>query len=144
MRAPGRLPITWQDDNTLKQDRDGHGSADPPVPLRPVVTGGWRAAVARIFRRVVGGPPTGGGGSLKVVTAHIRPGYSRKNGVPYSENVVLTEYYDRHVEPNRDVWFTVTTMVSDPKYLNREFITSTDFKKEPNESKWSPSPSKAR
>ncbi len=36
------------------------------------------------------------GGTLKVVTTHIQPGYLRNNGVPFSANAVLTEYYDLH------------------------------------------------
>jgi hypothetical protein len=30
--------------------------------------------------------------------------------------------------------------VNDPKYLGQEFITSTDVRKEPDGSKWNPSP----
>src|SRR5439155_16609210 len=41
-------------------------------------------------------PRVGEKGSLKVVTVGMRAGYLRKNGVPYSENTVLTEYFDRH------------------------------------------------
>jgi len=88
-----------------------------------------------------GGPPAPPrGGSLKVVTTHLKAGYLRKNGVPYSEGTTLTEYYDRHTEPNGDQWFTVTTIVDDPRYLQQPFITSTDFKKEPNGAKWRPTP----
>jgi hypothetical protein len=74
---------------------------------------------------------------LKVVTTHMRAGYLRKNGVPYSENAVVTEYFDRHTDFGTD-WFTVTTIVEDPKYLNQPFVTSTHFKKEPDSSKWHP------
>ena len=76
-----------------------------------------------------GGPPPRGG-SLKVVTTRLKEGYLRKNGVPYSENAVVTEYFDRHTEANGDEWFTVTTIVEDSKYLQQSFITSTHFKKE--------------
>jgi hypothetical protein len=68
----------------------------------------------------------------------LRPGYLRRNGVPYSENVVLTEYVDLHPGPRDSAWITVTTIVNDPTYLGQEFITSTDFRKEPDGSKWSP------
>jgi hypothetical protein len=30
--------------------------------------------------------------------------------------------------------------VNDPKYLTQEFIISTDFRKEPDGSKWKPTP----
>jgi hypothetical protein len=88
-----------------------------------------------------GAPPRGG--SLKVVTTRLKEGYYRKNGVPYSENAVVTEYFDRHSETNGDEWFTVTTIVDDPKYLAQSFITSTHFKKEADASKWYPTACKA-
>ncbi len=31
---------------------------------------------------------------LKVVTTRMRPGYLQKNGVPYSGNALLEEYFD--------------------------------------------------
>ena len=73
---------------------------------------------------------------MKVVTNRLKPGYLRKNGVPYSENTVVTEYFDRHTEANGDEWFTVTTLVDDSKYLNQTFITSSGFKKERDGAKW--------
>jgi hypothetical protein len=74
----------------------------------------------------------------------MKAGYLRKNGVPYSETTVLTEYFDRHNEPNGDQWFTVTTTVEDAKNLNQPFITSTGFKKEADGSKWRPTPCSAQ
>ena len=83
-------------------------------------------------------------GSLKVVTNRLKPGYLRKNGVPYSENTVVTEYFDRHTEANGDEWFTVTTLVDDSKYLNQTFITSSGFKKERDGAKWRATPCAAQ
>ncbi len=120
--------------------------------------GGGRGAGAAPAPAPAGGtvaPPAGGqgrggrggaparGGSLKVTTTRLKEGYLRKNGVPYSENAVVTEYFDRHTESNGDEWFTVTTIVDDPKYLGQSFITSTHFKKEADASKWYPTPCKA-
>jgi hypothetical protein len=67
-------------------------------------------------------------------------GYLRTNGVPYSENAVLTEYFVRVTAPNGDEWLVVTSMVDDPRYLNEPFVTSSHFKKEPNDAKLSPAP----
>ena len=83
-------------------------------------------------------------GSLKVVTTHLTPGYLRKNGVPYSANTVVTEYYSRTHEDNGDSWLIITTIVDDPMYLQQPFITSTHFKLEPNGSKWMPSACEAK
>jgi hypothetical protein len=83
-------------------------------------------------------------GSLKVVTTHLAPGYLRKNGVPYDEKTVLTEYYTRTNESNGDSWLIITTIVDDPTYLQQPFITSTNFKMEPNGSKWMPTDCEAK
>ena len=51
------------------------------------------------------------GGSLKVVTTRMRPGYLRKNGVPYGGNAVMTEYFESHAVPNGDRLLVVTTVI---------------------------------
>ena len=56
-------------------------------------------------------------GSLKIVTTKMKPGYLRRNGVPYSANATLTEYFDKIDEPNGDSYLLVTTTVEDPTYL---------------------------
>jgi hypothetical protein len=76
---------------------------------------------------------------LKVVTTNLSPGYLRKNGVPYSGNTVLKEFFDRF-EVFGEEWLLVTTIVSDPAYLSRDFITSSQFKQLPDESSWNPVP----
>jgi hypothetical protein len=78
-------------------------------------------------------------GALKVVTSNLRAGYLRRNGVPYSENAVVTEYFDRLSAYGQE-WMTVLTVVEDPQYLNQPFVTSTHFRKEADSSKWMPVP----
>ena len=77
--------------------------------------------------------------SLKVVTTRLRSGYLRKNGVPYSEDAVITEYYDRLTMFGNE-YLQVTTVVVDPKYLTGPFVVSNQFKREPDGSKWRPTP----
>ena len=77
---------------------------------------------------------------LKVATTRMRPGYLQKNGVPYSANAVVTEYYNRTTEPNGDVWLIVTTIVEDPLNLAARFVTSSHFKKAADGSIWNPTP----
>ncbi len=149
LRIPGRLHITWQDDNTLQIETDAgrqvrllHFGGAPPQDAQP----SWQGYSAADWDAVQGrgeGPAGSRWGSLRVVTTKMRPGYLRKNGVPYSDRAVLTEYFDQHAERNGSIWFTVTTIVNDPMYLNQEFITSTDFKREADGSKWSPAPCEA-
>jgi hypothetical protein len=80
-------------------------------------------------------------GALKVTTTHMREGYLRKNGVPYSEDAVITEYIDRlGPEPDGAIYLLVQTRVDDPKYLAQTFVTSTHFRLERDGSKWNPYP----
>ena len=152
MRVPGRVHITWTDDNTLKVETDAgtqtrtfHFNAKPPANE----AASWQGYSVATWdglrpppRRGGGAPPPGG--SLKVVTTHMKPGYLRKNGVPYSGDAVLTEYYDRTNEANGDSWLIVTTIVDDPTNLNTQFVTSTHFKMEKDGSKWSPTACEAK
>ena len=79
------------------------------------------------------------GGTLKVVTTHIKPGYLRNNGVPFSADAILTEYYDVHRRGN-DEYLIQTQIVEDPKYLNAPWVVSSHFRREPDGSKWDPEP----
>jgi hypothetical protein len=81
---------------------------------------------------------------LKVVTTHMRPGYLRKNGVPYSADAVLTEYWDLIKGPDGAQWLVVTSLLDDPKYLTIQFVTSPNFRREPDGSKWDPSACSSR
>ena len=92
-----------------------------------------------------GGPPLKtaalDSGIIKVTNTNFREGYLRKNGVPYSENAQITEYYQwLPPHPNGDRWLVVTTVVEDPKYLTQPFYTSTNFKREAGGAKWNPTP----
>src|SRR4029453_2525939 len=49
-------------------------------------------------------------GSLKVQTSMMKPGYLRRNGVPYSANAALIEFFDRTMEPNGDSWLILTSI----------------------------------
>jgi hypothetical protein len=148
MRVPGRVHVTWQDDSTLKVETDAgqqtrlfHFGAFQPPAGPPAWQGNsvanWEVAGGRR-----GGPPAGG--SLKVVTTGMRPGYLRKNGYPYSDKTTVTEYYDRTNESNGDSWLIVTTIVNDPVYLAQEFVTSTHFKKQADATGWNPQPCLAK
>jgi hypothetical protein len=154
MRLPGRVHIQWENETALRVDTDAGtqtrmfrfgGSNETAVnpSWQGISIANWETAPSG--RGILGAPDPGvPSGALKVVTTHLRPGYLRKNGVPYSENTVLTEYYNVTKEPNGDQWLIVTTIVDDPKYLDQSFITSSHFKKEPDGSKWNPAPCTAR
>jgi hypothetical protein len=78
------------------------------------------------------------------VTTNLRAGYIRKNGAPYSQSAVVTEYFDLNTMPNGDLWLTVTTKVDDPMYFSRPLLTSSDFKKLPDATGWNPTPCTAK
>jgi hypothetical protein len=146
MRVPGRLRVSWADDNTLKVETDA-GAQTRMLRYGTSETGTartWQGQTKAIWqmpeatgRGGRGGPRSG---QLKTVTTNLRAGYLRTNGVPYSENAVVTEYYVRVTAPNGDEWLVVTSMVDDPTYLNEPFVTSSHFKKEPNDAKFAPVP----
>ena len=86
----------------------------------------------------LGRGPVPQNGALKVVTRRMRPGYLQKNGVPYSANTVLTEYFHRTTEPSGDTFLVVIAVVEDPQYLNGPFVRSSNFKKVSNSVAWEP------
>lgn len=171
MRVPERVHISWQDDNTLKLETDAgqqtrlfhFGNWKPAESASATWQGdsvaewefpGRRAAgtgsAAGSVSSGAGDKPAPRFGSLKIVTTHIRPGYLRKNGIPYSDKATLTEYWDMYTEhlmagSHKDErWFVVTTIVDDPVYLQEPWVTSLNFKGEPDGSKWDPQPCSAR
>jgi len=76
-----------------------------------------------------------------VTTTNFRDGYLRTNGVPYSENASLLEYFDRlPAQSNGDVLLIVSSTLEDPTYLTAPLYLSTHFKREANGSKWNPTP----
>jgi hypothetical protein len=155
MRVPGRLHITWASDNTLRVDTDSGtqtrllhfgapAPADTPQSWQGFSTAEWKGTRAAL------NPYMGQHsheqspeGYLKVVTTRMLSGYLRKNGVPYSENTALEEYFDSFLELNGDTWLVVTTIVKDPEYLYQPFITSSHFKKLENNSGWDPTSCKS-
>ncbi len=150
IRMPGRLHITWQDDNTLKIETDTgmqtrlfhfRGS---PIPAGDATWQGdsvanWEFAGGRAPR-----DGAGHGGALAAVTTHMKSGYIQKNGVPYSANTALTEHFDLTHEPDGKTLLIVTEMVEDPMYLARRFQRSTHFRKQDDASGWDPMPCSAK
>jgi hypothetical protein len=151
MRLPGRLRIAWENDTTLRIDTDAgtqtrllHFGGMTPA-LATATEPSWQGRSTASWDY---GPGRGRGGarlgSLKVVTTQLRPGYVRKNGVPYSGRATMTEYFDVNTLPNGDQWLTVTTKVEDPQFFVRHYLTTSDFKKLPNAAGWAPTPCSAR
>jgi hypothetical protein len=162
MHLPTRLKISWADDNTLELDTDAGTQqrlfhftaatsvATPPATAATSTEPTWQGDSAATWEKQPQGsgfgfPPRGpqppNAGSLKVVTTHMKPGYLRKNGVPYSANATVTEFFDR-IELDGTPYIIVTGIVEDPTYLTARFITTEQFKQEPDATKWNPTPCK--
>ena len=75
-----------------------------------------------------------------MVTTNLRAGYLRWNGVPYSENTTVSEHFDVATHPTGGQLLVVTTVVEDPRYLQRPYVVSSQFKKEADASRWDPTP----
>lgn len=59
------------------------------------------------------------GDTLRVETTHLKAGYLRRNGVMFSDQAVLTEFFDLH-----DKYLTLTSIVEDPVYLTEPLVRS--------------------
>ena len=114
--------ISWQDDNTLKVETDAgqqmrlfefetsapSGTVTRTAGLLPAERTWQGVSAAQWFRqrsRAGWGSAVGpaAGRQPRAVTRHMRAGYLRKNGVPDSEDAIVTEAFHRHDEPNGDV-----------------------------------------
>jgi hypothetical protein len=142
MRMPTRLHITWADENVLSIATDAgrqtrllkFGPAQDGVgagSLQGVSNARWDLQRAGRFGPVVNG-------TLEVLTTGMQAGYLRRNGVPYSDQARLTEYFERVTRENGDEYLIVISVLEDPVYLSQSVLTSTNFKKEPDGSKWAP------
>jgi hypothetical protein len=153
LRVPGRLHITWVDDNTLKVEMDAgtqtrtfHFNSTTPPPTEKTLQG-YSVATWELGAAGRGGGGRGGGGgapggapapprwgSLNVVTTNLKSGYLLSSRSSYSDNAVLTEYFTKHSDFGVE-YFTVTASVQDGAATR---VTSSTFKKEPNGAKFKP------
>ncbi len=145
MRLPGHIHITWQDDRTLKLEADaGMQTRIFQFGALQGQGGSWQGISQAFWETLPGGRGQAPIVSLRIVTTKLKPGYLRKNGIPYSANATLTEYFDRIDESNGDSYLVVSTTVDDPTYLTQPYLTSVHFKKQPDGSAWSPTACQSR
>jgi len=145
LRVPGRLHITWADDNTLKVEMDAgtqtrlfHFNPTTPAPTEKTLQGysvaTWEVGGRGGGRGAPAGAPAARWGSLNVSTTNLRGGYLLSSRSSYSDNSTLTEYFTRHTDFGVD-YFTVTASLQDGPTTR---VTSSTFKKESDGSKFSP------
>jgi hypothetical protein len=154
MRVPEHLHVTWQDEQTLKIDTDAgqqtrllHFVPSMADEHGPASWQGYSVAQWELRR------PGGGAfaarkpvwATLKVTTTDLKAGYLRKNGVPYSENAMVVEYFnliqDSHDPQQSDgaSLMVVSSVVTDPLYLSSPFVTDDNFQKLSGAAGWEPS-----
>jgi hypothetical protein len=150
MRLPGRLHITWENDNTLRVDTDTGTQTrrllfgDPPPPSGPPTWQGHSVARWEFPPVARGRTAEAGRGQLKVSTTRLRAGYMRKNGVPYGVNARLAEYFLRLVDRTAQEYLAVTTILEDPQYLQQPYVKTYEFKKQRDATGWNPTPCSSR
>jgi len=148
LRMPGRLHITWEDDNLLKIESDAgtqtrllsftspRGQAGDWQGISTVTWDRPRGAISGFML----GSPVGAGGSMKVVTTQAKPGYLSRNGAPYGASAIFTEYYDLFQIPGGDALLVVSVEVTDPEFLSGPYWYSVHFKKQADATGWAPRP----
>ena len=151
MRLPVRLHITWTDDRTLQMDIDAgtqsrvfhFGAAAPSA-----IDNSWQGYSVADWQVPGGGRgmPQGAPrfGQLHAVTTHLRPGYLRKNGVPYGSGATLTEYFQHLKDDDGSEYLAITSVLDDPQYLAQAWVRTNQFRKQPDAKGWNPTPCSAR
>jgi hypothetical protein len=134
MRIPARFRINWQDNNTLRVE------SDAGMQIRALRFGASEPAGERSWQGHSTARWDVAARSLTVTTTNMRAGYLRRNGVPYSADATVTEYFEVAPYPSGGQLLIVTTVVEDPRFLQRPFVVSSHFKPENDQSKWNPVP----
>ena len=140
MRVPGRFHITWADDRTLKIETDAGqqtrllrfaGAPGSPVATSTAPAGPSRqgTSTAQWERK-----------ALRVQTSNLLTGYLQSNGVPFSANATMTEYFDVITEPGGEIWLIDDAIITDPAYLARSVKRSTHLRKQADAKGWDPQP----
>jgi hypothetical protein len=141
MRVPGRFHITWADDRTLKIETDagqqtrllrfaGAPGALVATAAAPAAAQSRQGTSAAQWERK----------SLRVDTSNLLPGYLQYNGVPFSSNLKMVEYFDVITEPGGEVWLIDDAVLTDPAYLVRSHKRSTHLRKQADAKGWDPEP----
>ena len=63
-----------------------------------------------------------------MTTTHIKEGYVRRNGVPHSDQMTVTEYFTRHGED----LLTMVAVFDDPIYMTEPLVRHMSFRYDPD------------
>ncbi|HAY46892.1 MAG TPA: hypothetical protein DCY55_11510 [Gammaproteobacteria bacterium] len=125
MRSPIRIFIENEDDATIS--------------IKIELEMGRERKIYLDGRTAPEGPPTDMGHSvgvwegdmLTVTTTNMTEKYVRRNGVPNSEQAVMTEHFVRHSD-----YITLISIIEDPVYLTEPLVRSVSYRKRNDEFKW--------
>jgi hypothetical protein len=160
MLIPEHLHITWQDDQTLSVQTDAgtqtrvlHFTAAPNADapswqgnstaqwlLQPPATAVNFQRSLLGFKQALGDASAEAkSGQLRVDTGNLLPGLLRKNGLPYSGQARLREYWEVDGDPVTGQQLLVDTAVlSDPVDLHEDYLYTAIFERLPDASRWHP------
>jgi hypothetical protein len=94
---------------TIWMDGRPAPSENAPHPFEGFTTGVWE------------------GNTLTTRTIHFKAGYLRRNGVPISDDAVLTRHIMRHAN-----LLTVESFIEDPAYLTEPYVVSRTWELDPD------------
>lgn len=133
MRLPLRIRVSWADDKTLKLESEAGDQTrlysiapvprNAPLAVTPLEPGSAQAPSLQGTTIARWNATT-----LEAVTNNTTGGYVRRNGVPYSPNALIREYWNVHTDFGQQ-YLSVTTVVRDPANFRQDFVTGSSFKK---------------
>jgi hypothetical protein len=161
MMVPEHLKVDWLDGETLRVHTDAgnqirllHFGAGSELQAESATRQGTSEAQWLLYEAPDPGagpnaPPQGTNGprygQLKVVTTGMLPGLLRKNGVPYSQQAEVTEYWESHIDPqDQERSLVVSAILDDPVYLVEPYVFMAIFKKLSDDTSWSEAPCSLR
>jgi hypothetical protein len=102
--------LAWDSERTIWMDGRPHPPENAPHTWQGFSTGVWE------------------GNTLTITTTHLKENYLRRNGLPRSDQAVLTEHWTRH----RD-YLTIVTVIEDPVFLTEPFVRSDNWFLDPGQ-----------
>ena len=102
--------LAWDSERTIWMDGRPHPAETAPHTWQGFSTGVWE------------------GNTLTITTTHLKANYLRRNGLPRSDQAVLTEHWTRH----RD-YLTIVTVIEDPVFLTEPFVRSDNWFLDPGQ-----------
>ena len=96
--------LAFDSERTVWMDGRPHPPQNAPHTWQGFSTGAWD------------------GNTLTITTTHLKENYLRRNGLPRSDQAVLTEHWTRH----RD-YLTIVTVIEDPVFLTEPLVRSDNW-----------------